>query len=327
MPDANQPTVTQRQPRVSALINTFNYARFLPLAINSVLRQGYSNMEIVVVDDGSTDETPEIMARYGDKIRGIRTKNGGQANAFNVGIPACTGELIMMLDADDIWLPGKVARMVELAAANPHAGMLYHRYMNINSNGFELDKPQPYVLIEGNWRQRFIRSGGAYWHTITSTMVLRPEFILPLLPIPTYPLREGADSVISDLAPLLTEIASTGEVLAHRRLHGSNLYAAEREHFLRAPTTRADDVRRVEWRHFIVDRIMRRIEAPVSIDLDRNEWRMINLYLLDRASYWQMVRACMLNSELANPFKRLKRARWFHQVKRMHGKSLVRKQN
>ncbi len=90
------------QPLVTALINTFNYGRYLPFAINSVLAQTYKRIEIIVVDDGSTDYTSDILAAYGDKISLVRTENGGQAHAFNVGIPKARGELVMMLDADDV---------------------------------------------------------------------------------------------------------------------------------------------------------------------------------------------------------------------------------
>ena len=91
----------------------------MPFAINSVLNQTYPNIEIIVVDDGSTDHTPDVLAQYKDRLLAIRTQNGGQGHAFNVGIPKARGELVMLLDADDMWLPEKVERMVELAARRP----------------------------------------------------------------------------------------------------------------------------------------------------------------------------------------------------------------
>src|SRR5215469_3272736 len=108
--------VVARQPLVSALINTYNYARYLPFAINSVLRQTYPNIEIIVVDDGSTDHTPEVLEQYRDRVQVIRTHNGGQGHAFNLGIGKANGELLMLLDADDFWAPQKVQLMVDLAA-------------------------------------------------------------------------------------------------------------------------------------------------------------------------------------------------------------------
>ena len=289
------PPKTAGQPLVTALINTYNYARYLPLAINSVLAQTYRNIEIVIVDDGSTDETPAVLAQYGDSIRVIRVKNGGQANAFNVGIPASKGDLIMTLDADDLWLPSKVERMVEFAQQYPNAGLLYHRFVNVDLNDVVLDQPQPQAgsLLMGDCRGQYLRSAGSYWHTITSTMVLRPEIARRILPIPTYGVREGADSVLVDCCILLGDVASTHEVYAHRRLHGSNLYAAGREGHSRTDAVRADDVRRIEWRAEIVRQVMERLGVPFDIDIERNEWRIINLYLIGKRSFWSMAYACM----------------------------------
>ena len=216
-------------PLVTALINTYNYGRYLPFAINSVLNQTYPNIEIIVVDDGSTDHTPEVLAQYKDKITAIRTENGGQGHAFNVGIPKARGELLMLLDADDIWLPNKVERMVELAAKRPKAAMLYHRFQNIDKNGNELGVPQPVTLTDGHYRSKYLRSGGSWWSPITSVLVLRPEQMRPLLPIPTYAHREGADTLITDYCAVSSEIASLPEALTLRRLHGANLYAAGRD--------------------------------------------------------------------------------------------------
>jgi len=299
-------------PRVSAFINTYNYARYLPLAINSVFNQTYPNIEIVVVDDGSTDETPQVLAQYGDRIRAIRVKNGGQANAFNVGLPACTGELIMMLDADDLWTPDKVERMVALAQAHPNAGMLYHRFVNIDINGAIQGEAQPNAgaLLSGDCRALYLHSAGSYWHTVTSTMVVRPAMARQILPIPTYGVREGADSVLVDCSILLGEIASSHDVLAQRRLHGANLYAAGREWHERTTAVRADDIRRIEWRAEIVRQIMTRIGVPFDMDIERNEWRTINFYLMGKRSFWRMAYACMTGSLHESVPARYRRIQW-----------------
>src|SRR2546429_6094216 len=163
-----------QQPLVTALINTYNYGRFLPFAINSVLNQTYKNIEIIVVDDGSTDHTQEVLERYADRVRNIRTTNGGQAQAFNVGIPLARGELLMLLDADDAWLPGKVERMVEFAAERPNAAMLYHRFQNVDASGREVGIPQPLALTDGDYRNQYVRSGGGWGGPITSGLAFLP---------------------------------------------------------------------------------------------------------------------------------------------------------
>lgn len=309
------------RPLVTALINTYNYGRYLPFAINSVLAQTYKNIEIIVVDDGSTDHTRDVLAQYGDKITAIRTENGGQGHAFNVGIPRARGELLMLLDADDMWLPDKVERMVELAAQRPKAAMLYHRFKNIDKNGHEIGPPQPSTLTNGDYRRKYLRSGGSWWSPITSVLVLRPEHIRQVLPIPTYAHREGADTLVTDFCAVTAEIASLPETLTLRRLHGANLYASGRDdRSFRSEEIRESDVRRIEWRMFSLRQVLERTGRNFEVDLDRNEWRVTNLYWLGRASFWTMVRASLLCPEhtLRSRWQRL---RWAVANKKMYRKS------
>src|ERR1700733_6356835 len=93
---------------VTILINNYNYGRYLSKAIESALAQNYSDFEIIVVDDGSTDESREVIARYAGKIKPVLKLNGGQASAFNAGYAASRGDIICLLDSDDWFLPGKV---------------------------------------------------------------------------------------------------------------------------------------------------------------------------------------------------------------------------
>src|SRR6202047_5371649 len=97
------------KPFISVLIDTYNHERFIEQAIASVLEQDVAegDREIIVVDDGSTDRTPEIVRKFEPQVRLIRKANGGQASAFNTGIPECSGQIIAFLDGDDWWTPGK----------------------------------------------------------------------------------------------------------------------------------------------------------------------------------------------------------------------------
>ncbi|MFC2106017.1 glycosyltransferase family 2 protein, partial [Candidatus Bipolaricaulota bacterium] len=93
---------------VSAIIPVFNGERFLVEAIESVLAQDYDPLEIIIIDDGSTDNTPRIAAGYADRIRYVRQENGGPAAARNAGLLHSHGEAVSFLDADDLWTPGKL---------------------------------------------------------------------------------------------------------------------------------------------------------------------------------------------------------------------------
>src|SRR5579863_4931679 len=99
-------------PTVSVVIPTYNYARFLGQAIDSVLAQTCPVKEIIVVDDGSTDDTFNVLARYGPAVRALKQKNCGPAAARNRGVGIAGGDLIAFLDADDFWMPDKLAKQV-----------------------------------------------------------------------------------------------------------------------------------------------------------------------------------------------------------------------
>ena len=101
-------------PVVSAIIPTYNRAHAVCEAIDSVLNQTYSKIEVVVVDDGSTDDTQTQLKKYGSRIRVVTQNNAGPAVARNHGIAVSTGELIAFLDSDDLWLPQKIGRQVAL---------------------------------------------------------------------------------------------------------------------------------------------------------------------------------------------------------------------
>jgi glycosyltransferase involved in cell wall biosynthesis len=101
-------------PLVSIIIPTFNRASLLPAAIESVLGQSYTNIEVIIVDDGSTDNTPAVLAQFGQRIKVVSQKNKGASAARNHGIRISTGEIIAFLDSDDLWLPTKLIRQVAL---------------------------------------------------------------------------------------------------------------------------------------------------------------------------------------------------------------------
>ena len=111
--------------RVSVVITTYNYERFVAAAIESVLRQTVRPDEIVVVDDGSTDATAAVVARYAARgVRYIRQANAGPGAARNRGIRETRGDLIAFLDADDRWLPDKLARQLAHLRRYPAAGLV-----------------------------------------------------------------------------------------------------------------------------------------------------------------------------------------------------------
>jgi glycosyltransferase involved in cell wall biosynthesis len=108
-----------KKPAVSVIIPTYNRAWIVQEAIRSVLAQTFSDYELIVVDDGSTDSTQSILTKFQDEITVIRQENTGVSAARNHGVNAARGELIAFLDSDDLWLPDKLAVQVEFFSVNP----------------------------------------------------------------------------------------------------------------------------------------------------------------------------------------------------------------
>ena len=113
------------QPKVSVVIPTFNRSTLLTDAIDSVLTQTYSNYEIIVVDDGSTDDTADVVARYDNKVRYIYRENGGLSAARNTGIASAKGEYIAFLDSDDMFVATKLEKQVRILDENPEICFCY----------------------------------------------------------------------------------------------------------------------------------------------------------------------------------------------------------
>lgn len=112
-------------PLISVIMPAYNARPFIDQAIRSVLDQDYPHIELIVVDDGSTDGTLELAGQFGDRVRVMRQKNAGPAAARNRGIAASRGELIAFLDADDVWLPGKASMQVRYLKDHPEVGVVY----------------------------------------------------------------------------------------------------------------------------------------------------------------------------------------------------------
>ena len=122
-------------PLVTAAIPTYNRARFLAAALESVFAQTFADYEVVVVDDGSTDETPAVLEQYLDRIRYFRQENTGRSGARNACIRAARGRYISFLDSDDAWLPRKLELQVPILEARPEVGMVHGHVDMIDEAG------------------------------------------------------------------------------------------------------------------------------------------------------------------------------------------------
>jgi glycosyltransferase involved in cell wall biosynthesis len=213
-------------PLVTALIDTYNHEAFVEKAIESVLQQDFpaERFEILVVDDGSTDQTPEILKKFAPHIRILTKSNGGQASAFNFAIPQARGELIAFLDGDDWWLPGKLSAIVEGFNANPQVGLVGHGIVEVFADGRErIDTQRETSQFRLNtpaaaetFRMRKCFLG-------TSRMAYRAEILRQIGPVPET-LKFEADEYLFTLAGVFADVLVLSQPLTCYRLHGSNLF-------------------------------------------------------------------------------------------------------
>jgi len=112
----------QNPPLVSVVIPAYNAAWCIDKALESVFAQSYRPMEVIVVNDGSTDATEITVRRFGERVRLINQPNGGMSNARNTGVRNALGQWVAFLDSDDYWLVGKLKRQMELLTSNPDLG-------------------------------------------------------------------------------------------------------------------------------------------------------------------------------------------------------------
>jgi hypothetical protein len=211
---------------VSVLIDTYNHERFIEDAVSSVLTQDFpaSDCEILVVDDGSTDRTPDILSKFASQVQIYRKPNGGQASAFNHGIPKCQGEIIAFLDGDDWWASNKLSTVVNAFSSHPAVGLVGHSITEVLADGSrrsELIRDSPQFHIDSMTGARIFRLRKSFLGT--SRMAFRADLLRRIGPVPEALIIE-ADEFLFTLGSLFSEVLLLREPLTFYRLQGQNLY-------------------------------------------------------------------------------------------------------
>ena len=208
---------------ITVLIDTYNYGRYIEEAIESVLSQDFppEQMQVIVVDDGSTDDTAERVKKYVTRIEYIQKENGGQASAFNSGVAHAQGEIIAFLDADDYWLPGKLRRVVEEFENKPGVGMVHHRLKQLDMQTGELR--DGFFIPMNGYVASNIESIISYNPTPTSSLAFSRNVVERIFPIPEA-IRIQSDGYLQSIAPFVAPIAAIDEPLGVYRIHEANLY-------------------------------------------------------------------------------------------------------
>jgi len=211
-------------PLITVLIDTYNYGHFIEGAIDSVLGQDFppEQMQILVVDDGSADDTAARVRKYGDRLQFFCKPNGGQASTLNFGIERARGEIVALLDGDDYWLPGKLRRVMDEFARHPQAGMVYHDFFFKRDNS---SAPLPASGLAGlsGFLPDNPKNLVGYDIPLCAALAFRRTVLQRLLPIPPS-LVVQADAHLSACVIFVAPIVYVSEPLTVHRVHSGNLW-------------------------------------------------------------------------------------------------------
>jgi glycosyltransferase involved in cell wall biosynthesis len=265
-----------RAPLVSVLIVNYNYERYLAAAIESVLRQSYQHFEIVICDDGSRDNSRAVIAAYAERdqrIRYIFKENAAVAAALNDAFAACTGEIVTMLDADDLFTTEKLERVVERFSHGGRVGLVLNFLTKINSDEQTIGKiPEFGSFDRGELRDQILRSGGQFSAAPTSGMSMRRECAARVFPIPEAEFRTEADAYMRTVAALYYAVDVIEEPLTVYRIHSTNVTASA-----------AVDLQWCERGISAAQRVFRVLQTAA----EENGWQLAPLE--NSASYCEMV--------------------------------------
>lgn len=220
---------------VSIVINNFNYARFLGEAIESALKQTHPDVEIVVVDDGSTDGSRDVIAAYDGRVRAVLQENRGQAGAFNAGFSVATGAVILFLDADDVLLPGAASTAAE-HGADERVSQIHWRLVDVDADGVPSGETTPAEpLADGDLLEDLLSEGPLHWSSPpTSGNAWPRRYLERVMPVPESEFRIAADAYLMALAPLYGRLLAVEPPQAQYRRHGSNSWAGSFDEVARA---------------------------------------------------------------------------------------------
>ena len=250
------------RPLVSILISNYNYGIFLRDAIESCRCQTYDKLEIIICDDGSTDGSRSILEEYScldARISVVYQAHGGQSLALNSAFRKSTGDIVCLLDADDVFMRNKVKQVIDAFAAAPDAGFAVHRMLRVDrARKYLGDLPLISTLASG-WICPLLSLSAPHVASglpPCSGLALRRPVAELMFPLPRR-LTAYADTLVQTLAPLITSVAAIETPLSEYRIHGTNIAAVKvfDETRLRNLAVCEREIWRA-WRQFLNTRLM-----------------------------------------------------------------------
>lgn len=231
----------KQKPTVSIIINNYNYGRFLKAAIDSVLFQRYTSLsaadiELIVVDDGSSDQSCEIIKSYGSLILPIFKQNGGQDSAFNAGFQQSRGEIVCFLDADDRFTPNKIETVVKCFQQNPRIGWCFHEMLLEDARTSAticttkaFPGPAQNLSQYCDFRKQLRLGSLSFYPVATSGLCFRRSVLQQILPMPETFIKTSADRYVRLAALGLSPGYFIAQALTVQGIHGNNLSTMRRD--------------------------------------------------------------------------------------------------
>jgi hypothetical protein len=213
------------RPAATVVITNHNYGRFLDDAIESALAQEAVAVEVIVVDDGSTDDSDEVLRRRAGSVTIVRQPNLGQAAAINTGFLLARGEVVLFLDADDVLAVDVVSRCCAALDGDPGAVRVQFVLRRFDARGRDLGTTvpaDPRRLPRGDCRAAVLSRGDDLPGQPTSGNAFRASALARILPMPVQPYRISADHYLSNLTPLLGRVLVLEGSGGAYRIHGRN---------------------------------------------------------------------------------------------------------
>ena len=192
--------------KVSVIINNYNYANFLVNAIESVLNQTYNNIELIVVDDGSTDTSHDVISNYKGQLIAIFKENENHTSTLNVGFQVSTGDIVCFLDSDDSFVENKVENIVNVFQCNPNIGWCFHPLLLICAySGKVITQTRSFPKLSKDlstycdFRQNLKDGHLGFYAPSTSGLCFSKKLLESILPMPIK-LEQAGDRFITSLA-------------------------------------------------------------------------------------------------------------------------------
>jgi glycosyltransferase involved in cell wall biosynthesis len=214
-------------PLVSVVVISHNYEAFVAEAVRSAIGQSYPAIEVIVVDDGSTDRSREVLARFANRIAVIGKPNEGETSAVNLGFAASRGDIVMFLDSDDRLGEAAVAEVV--GAWRPGTAKVQFPLAVIDGEGRPLGRRVLPVFPPGispaDVRRRVLRHGFYPWPPTTGNAYAR-HFLEQVMPLDAARFPFAPDGILNTIAPLYGEVRTIEKLLGFYRIHGRNKFAS-----------------------------------------------------------------------------------------------------